>query len=63
MTDYNLNKVNIGDTVIHRFRDYPKGTVIRIEDGCNAVCWVDFNETVLGKKHLTICSKEDLIKN
>ena len=62
MVDYNLKTVDIGDSVTHRWRDYPTGKVVKIEDGCNAVCWVDFNQTVLGKKHLTICVKTDIIK-
>ena len=64
MEDNNGNNIIIGDTVNHRFRpDYPTGTVEKIEDGCNAVCWVDFNQTLSDKKHLTICCKTDIIKN
>lgn len=62
MTDNNLNNIVVGDIVKHRHRDYPIGTIIKIEDGCNAVCWVDFGEKVLGKTHLTICVKQDIIK-
>lgn len=63
MIDNMENPINIGDTVKHRFRPtYPIGTIVKIEDGCNAVCWVDFEQSVLNKKHLTICIKTDIIK-
>ena len=63
MTDINQVEINVDDSVKHRFRPkYPIGKVTRIEDGINAVCWVDFGELVLNKKHLTICSKFDIIK-
>ena len=63
MTDYNLNDIKLNDSVKHRFKpNYGIGEVIKIDDGCNAVCWVDFGELVLGKKHLTICIKTDIIK-
>lgn len=63
MTDSEQNIINVGETVKHRFRpNYPEGKVVRIEDGCNAVCWVDFEQEVLHKKHLTICTGRDLIK-
>jgi hypothetical protein len=61
--DNNSNNISIGDSVKHRFRDgYSIGVVERIEDGVNAVCWVDFDQKVLGKKHLTICTKFDIVK-
>lgn len=64
MTDYQQQEIIIGDSVTHRFRpQYPKGKIMKIDDGCNAVCWVDFGELVLDKPHYTICSKFDLIKN
>lgn len=63
MTDNIENPINIGDIVTHRFKpNYPTGRVVKIEDGCNAVCWVDFEQVVLNKKHLTICIKTDIIK-
>lgn len=63
MTDSNKNKIEIGDLVQHRKQPkYPIGIVEKIEDGCNAVCWVDFNHLVSNKKHLTICCKDDIIK-
>jgi hypothetical protein len=61
MKDNNLKEVKVGNFVKHRFRNYPKGKIERILDGCNAVCWVDFGETVSGKKHLTICGQFDII--
>lgn len=60
--DNNNNTITIGDVVKHRFRNYPDGKIEKIASGCNAVIWVDFGEMVCGKKHLTICSKEDLVK-
>ena len=62
MEDYNKNHISTEDTVKHRFREYPIGKVIKIEDGCNAVCWVDFGEKVLDKQHLTICISSDINK-
>jgi hypothetical protein len=64
MEDYKSNNIEVNDSVGHRFRpDYPMGKIVKIEDGCNAVCWVDFGQLVSGKKHLTICIKSDIIKN
>lgn len=64
MTDNEQNTVSIGDKVKHRHRpDYPIGTIVKIEDGCNAVCWVDFEELVFNNKHATICTKMDIIKS
>jgi hypothetical protein len=60
MKDNNLKEVKVNDFVKHRFRDYPKGKIVRIEDGCNAVCWVDFGVLVSGKQHLTICCQYDI---
>lgn len=63
MTDNKQNTVSVGDTVRHRFRpNYPIGTIVKIEDGRNAVCWVDFEQIGLGEKHLTICTKMDIVK-
>ena len=63
MRDSIGNIININDNVKHRFRpNYSIGKVVKIEDGCNAVCWVDFGEKVLNKKHLTICIQKDIIK-
>ena len=64
MTDNEKNPINVGDMVKHRFRpNYPMGKIVKIEDGCNAVCWVDFGQMVLSKKHLTICAKMDILKS
>jgi hypothetical protein len=60
--DNNNDTITIGDVVKHRFRNYPNGTIEKIASGCNAVIWVDFGETVCNQKHLTICSKIDIIK-
>ena len=50
MRDSIGNIININDNVKHRFRpNYSIGKVVKIEDGCNAVCWVDFGEKVLNK--------------
>ena len=62
MTDNNNIEIKEGDSVNHRFRNYPIGKISKIQDGCNAVCWVDFGEKILNKTHLTICTKDDLIK-
>ena len=63
MEDYKLNVIKVGDPVKHRFKpNYPIGKIVKIEDGPFAVCWVDFNQTILDKKHLTICIKTDIIK-
>ncbi len=63
MVDNNSIRISVGDSVKHRHREkYPIGTVAKIEDGCNAICWVDFGELVLGKAHLTICTKYDIVK-
>lgn len=62
MEDNNSITVEIGDTVKHRYRDYPPGIIIKLLDGCNAVCWVDFGEKVMGKTHLTICISTDIVK-
>ena len=63
MTDVNDNEIKIGDKVKHRHQSkYSDGIIIRIEDGCNAICWVNFGVLMMGKPHLTICSKYDIIK-
>ena len=63
MTDNNLITVKVGDTVKHKHRNhYFSGKIIKLLDGCNAVCWVDFGETVNSKPHLTICTQYDIIK-
>jgi hypothetical protein len=52
--------IKIGTTVKHRRQNYPIGKVEKIEEGCNAIYWVDFNQTICGKKHLTVCCSLDI---
>jgi len=57
MTDNNGKTVAVGDTVKHRWRDYPNGVIQRIDDGCNAVAWADF-----GREFPTIIISSDIVK-
>jgi hypothetical protein len=63
MTDVNDNEIKLGDIVKHRHQSkYPLGTIKKIEEGCNPLCWVDFGVLIMGKALLTICSSYDIIK-
>ena len=51
-----MNTFKVGQVVRHRHRSlYPSGTVKRVEEGCNAIYWVDF-----GCEFLTICTSLDI---
>ena len=62
------NKIKVGSLVKHNFRQYPIGKVIKVAEGCNAVYWVDFNDTVswevdgkvIKEPRFTICGKFDI---